>query len=75
MNQRLAHSHHPRPVETDGEAANPGPCRIVQGNCTSLRTQVDAVLDIPADVHVLSEVRLGEAGQRELDIKLAKKGF
>ena len=67
--------HAPLPVSTDGEAANPGPHTLVVSNCSSLQTQLQAVLALDADIIVLSEHRLTAANQRLFDGFLLKSGY
>ena len=62
----------PPPARTDGEASNPGP-KLAMGNCTSLNTQLEAVLHLDADILGLSEVRLTTAGQRQHEALLEQR--
>ena len=62
----------PRPLATDGQAANPGPVgnlRVKALNCTALRTQWESVKEtaLDADILCLGEIRLTKAGQKHFD--------
>ena len=51
-------------MSTDGEAANPGPlATFATSNITSMETQYNKALRIPADVLGAQEIRLTEASQ------------
>ena len=45
------------------------------GNCTSLNSQLEAVLHLDADILGLSEVRLTAAGQRQHEALLEQRGY
>ena len=63
-------------METDGEAANPGPLAefvLTNANCTSLRTQFEEVVALPGTIKTISETRLPEAAQKQYGAMLADK--
>ena len=77
-------SHAPCPIYTDGEASNPGPVPPRSGidhvvaastNMTSMKTQLESVLAIPADILGGQEVRLCEAGQVDMSRELHERGW
>ena len=63
---------------TDGEASNPGPPEHMVAattNVTSLRTQIESVMSIPADVLGAQEIRLCESGQVDMARDLFDRGW
>ena len=68
-------------MRTDGEASNPGPSHqatqlvAASANVTSMKTQMENILSIPADILGCSEVRLPEPGQIEIANDLFDKGW
>ena len=58
-----------------GEAAHPGPLRLVTANVTSFLTQGDVISDFDADILCLQETRLSEFGQRDMSRKYEEQGW